>query len=192
MYFLALTMKKVLSTKQREAFIRQLKIRFETNVHRHKNLKWASVEIRLGQNPDKLWSLHEMDATGGEPDVVDFDQKTGEFIFCDCVAESPKGRRSLCYDREALNKRKEHKPANSAVDLAEAMGVELLSEKDYFNLQKVEKVDAKTSSWLKTPADVRGLGGAIFGDLRYGRVFIYHNGADSYYAARGFRGILRA
>jgi hypothetical protein len=185
------SMKRTLPAKQRDEFIRHLKDRFGNHANRHRNLEWAPVQARLEADSAKLWSLHEMETTGGEPDVVGFDQKTGEYIFCDCSAESPKGRRSLCYDREALDKRKEHKPANSALDLAEAMGIELLTEEQYRSLQALEKFDTRTSSWLKTPPDVRRLGGAIFGDFRYGRVFIYHNGADSYYAARGFRGALR-
>jgi hypothetical protein len=184
-------MKKTIPREQHDAFIRQLKCRFEANPHRHRNLKWEKIEARLEEEPGKLWSLHEMENTGGEPDVIGVDPETGEFVFCDCAAESPKGRRSLCYDREALDKRKEHKPVNCAMDVANAMGIELMTEEEYFDLQKVEKVDARTSSWLKTPDEIRKLGGAIFGDLRYGRVFIYHNGADSYYAARGFRGMLR-
>jgi hypothetical protein len=183
--------KKALSENQRTELIDHLKCRFENNMHRHRNFNWAAVQARLEPSSGKLWSLHEMEATGGEPDVVGFDQATGEFIFCDCSAESPKGRRSLCYDREALEQRREHKPANSALDLAKAMGIELLTEEQYRSLQELEKFDAKTSSWLQTPPAVRKLGGAIFGDFRYGRVFIYHNGADSYYAVRGFRGVLR-
>jgi len=184
-------MKKALPAKQRDEFITLLRNRFEKNVHRHEGLEWAPIQAKLAGDSGKLWSLHEMESTGGEPDVVGLDQATGEYLFCDCSVESPKGRRSLCYDREALNKRKEHKPANSALDLAHAMGIELLTEEQYRSLQELEKVDTKTSSWLQTPPAVRQLGGAIFGDLRYGRVFIYHNGAESYYAARGFRGMLK-
>jgi hypothetical protein len=158
---------------------------------RHPGLEWADVQARLEANPEKLWSLNEMERTGGEPDVVGQDEETGEVVFYDCAAESPKARRSLCYDREALESRKAHKPKDSALDMAAAMGVELLSEAEYFQLQKLGEFDLKTSSWLKTPADVRELGGAIFGDRRFDRVFIYHNGADSYYSARGFRGALR-
>lgn len=183
-------MKKSLPATQRDTFILCLKNRFENHAHRHQNLMWAPIQARLEADSGKLSSLHEMEATGGEPDVVGFDQKTGAYLFCDCSPESPKGRRSLCYDREALDKRKEHKPENSALDLADAMGIALLTEEQYRSLQALEKFDTKTSSWLQTPPGVRKLGGAIFGDFRYGRVFIYHNGADSYYAARGFRGAL--
>ncbi|MEP6260611.1 MAG: DUF4256 domain-containing protein [Gillisia sp.] len=183
--------KKELNTSQKEQLISELKMRFEKNMHRHREMNWKIVETRLLANPAKLWSLHEMERTGGEPDVTGFDKKSGEFIFIDCAAESPKGRRSLCYDREGLESRKEHKPKHNAVDLAAEMGIELLTEEDYRNLQKSENFDPKTSSWLKTPEDIRALGGAIFGDFRYGRVFIYHNGAQSYYAVRGFRGLLR-
>ena len=183
--------KKTLSPEQREELIKTLKNRFEKNMPRHKGLEWAKVEAKLKANAEKLWSLNEMENTGGEPDVVDQDKKTGEYIFYDCSAESPKERRSLCYDREALDARKEAKPKNSAVDMAKTMGIELLSEEQYRQLQKLGKFDAKTSSWLTTPSDIRKLGGAIFGDYRYGTVFMYHNGADSYYAARGFRGSLR-
>ena len=183
--------KKTLSPEQREELIKILKARFEKNMPRHKGFEWAKVEARLKANAEKLWSLNEMENTGGEPDVVDHDKKTGEYIFYDCSAESPKDRRSLCYDREALDARKEAKPKNSAQDMAKTMGIELLSEEQYRQLQKLGKFDAKTSSWLTTPSDIRKLGGAIFGDYRYSTVFIYHNGADSYYAARGFRGSLR-
>lgn len=168
-----------------------LKNRFEKNMSRHKDIEWVSVQTKLEANIDKLNSLSEMESTGGEPDVVDYDENTDEYIFYDCSAESPKGRRSLCYDREALNSRKEHKPENSAVDMAAAMGIELLTEEQYRRLQKLGSFDMKTSSWLKTPADIRKLGGAIFADFRYGNIFVYHNGADSYYSARGFRGLLR-
>ena len=158
---------------------------------RHKGVEWTKVQARLEANPDKLWSLQEMEDTGGEPDVVSFDSKSGTVIFYDCAAESPSGRRSVCYDREGLESRKEHRPADSAMDMAEAMGIEMLSEEEYRQLQKLGVYDAKTSSWLKTPEPIRKLGGAIFGDRRFGRVFVYHNGAESYYGARGFRGALR-
>ena len=181
---------KDLKAKQREELLRALKGRFEKNMHRHKGLEWAKVQAKLEANTDKLWSLNEMERTGGEPDVVGYDKKTGEYIFNDCSAESPKGRRSLCYDREALESRKEHKPEDNAMDMAAAMGIELLTEEQYRELQKLGNFDAKTSSWVKTPSDIRKLGGAIFCDFRYGKVFVYHNGADSYYAARGFRGSL--
>jgi hypothetical protein len=184
-------MKRTLTAKQRAELLDVLKARFAKNTHRHKNIAWADVETRLTANPSKLWSLLEMEDSGGEPDVIGHDAKSGEFIFCDCSAESPQGRRSLCYDRKALDARKLHKPANSSLDLAAAMGIELLDEEQYRELQALQKFDTKTSSWLKTPPDVRKLGGALFGDFRYGRVFFYHNGADSYYGARGFRGILR-
>jgi hypothetical protein len=180
-----------MEAKQREELLRALKTRFEQNMNRHQGLEWAKLTAKLEANPEKLWSLGEMERTGGEPDVVGHDKKTGEYIFCDCSAESPKGRRSLCYDREALNSRKEHKPKNNAVDMAATMGIELLTEEGYRDLQKLGKFDTTTSSWVKTPADIRKLGGAIFADYRYGNVFIYHNGAESYYAARGFRGSLR-
>ena len=182
---------KKLSAGEREELLRTLKTRFEKNMVRHKGLAWSEVQARLEAQAEKLWSLHEMERTGGEPDVVGHEKKTGEFVFFDCAAESPAGRRNLCYDREGLNSRKEFKPANSAVDLANAMGVELLTEAQYRELQKLGEFDTKTSSWLKTPDRIRELGGAIFGDWRYGTVFIYHNGAQSYYAARGFRAALR-
>ncbi|MBK5102050.1 MAG: DUF4256 domain-containing protein [Desulfobacteraceae bacterium] len=183
--------KKELSPEQREELLRALKARFEKNMNRHKNLEWAKVQAKLEANTEKLWSLNEMERTGGEPDVVGHDKKTGEYIFYDCSAESPKGRRSLCYDREALESRKEHKPENNIIDMAAAMGIELLSEEQYRELQKLGNFDTKTSSWVITPADIRKLGGAIFADRRYNTVFVYHNGAESYYAARGFRGSLR-
>jgi hypothetical protein len=183
--------KQELAQKQREALLRALKARFETNMNRHKGLEWSAIQAKLAAHPDKLWSLHEMESTGGEPDVVGHDKKTGENIFYDCSAESPKGRRSLCYDREALEARKEHKPQNNALDMAAAMGIELLTEEQYRELQKLGDLDTKTSSWVKTPSDIRKLGGALFCDRRYNHVFVYHNGADSYYAARGFRGSLR-
>lgn len=180
-----------LSAEQREELLGTLKARFEKNMNRHKGLDWAKIQVNLDAQPEKLRSLHEMERTGGEPDVVGHDKKTGEFIFYDCSAESPNGRRSVCYDREALDARKEHKPRTSAVDMAHDMGIELLTEEQYRELQKLGEFDAKTSSWVKTPADIRKLGGAIFCDRRYNTVFVYHNGADSYYAARGFRGLLR-
>ncbi|MEX0684509.1 MAG: DUF4256 domain-containing protein [Balneolales bacterium] len=183
--------KKELSPEQREELHKTLKARFEKNMDRHVGLKWEDVQKKLEANSEKLWSLSEMEITGGEPDVVGYDKKTGEFIFNDCSAESPKGRRSVCYDREGLESRKEHKPKNNAVDMAAAMGVELLTEEQYRELQKLGNFDTKTSSWLKTPTEIRRHGGAIFGDYRYGHVFMYHNGAQSYYAARGFRGLLR-
>ncbi|MBZ5530993.1 MAG: DUF4256 domain-containing protein [Acidobacteriia bacterium] len=183
--------KKDLSPKQREELLRTLQARFEKNMNRHKGLAWAQVQARLEPNAEKLWSLHEMERTGGEPDVVGHDKKTGEYIFYDCSAESPKDRRSVCYDREALASRKEHKPKDSATDMATAMGIELLTEEQYRELQKLGNFDTKTSSWVKTPSDIRKLGGAIFCDRRYNTVFVYHNGAESYYAARGFRGSLR-
>ncbi|HTY88848.1 MAG TPA: DUF4256 domain-containing protein [Candidatus Acidoferrum sp.] len=180
-----------LSPKQREELLQALKVRFEKNLNRHKGLEWAKVQGRLETNPEKLWSLNEMERTGGEPDVVGHDKKSGEFIFFDCSAQSPKGRVSLCYDREALNSRKEFKPKNSAMDMAAAMGIELLTEEEYFALQKLGEFDTKSSSWIETPADIRGLGGALYCDRRYGRVFVGHNGAESYYSGRGFRGWLR-
>jgi hypothetical protein len=183
--------KKKLSSEQAIELLDVLKTRFEKNMNRHKGLDWAKVQAKLETDPQKIWSLHEMERTGGEPDVVGHDKKTGEYIFYDCSAESPKGRRSICYDHEALESRKEHKPENSAIQMAADMGIELLTEEQYRELQKVGKFDTKTSSWIKTPADIRKLGGAIFADFRYGHVFIYHNGAESYYAARGFRGSLR-
>ena len=183
--------KKELSPEQREELLKALKVRFEKNINRHKDLEWAKVQARLEANPEKLWSLNEMERTGGEPDVVGYDKKTGEYIFYDCSAESPKGRRSVCYDREGLESRKEHKPENNAIDMAAAMGIELLTEGQYRELQKLGNFDTKTSSWVKTPSDIRKLGGALFCDRRYGNVFVYHNGAESYYAARGFRGSLR-
>jgi hypothetical protein len=180
-----------MDTQEFEALIRLLKTRFEKHKNRHAGLDWAKVQTRLEANPDKLRALAEMEATGGEPDVVGLDEQSGEFIFFDCAAESPKGRRSLCYDREALDSRKEHKPANSVLDMAATMGIELLTEDEYRYLQQFGAFDSKTSSWLATPAEIRALDGAIFGDYRYGRVFIYHNGAQSYYGVRGFRASLR-
>lgn len=182
---------KDMKAQQREELLGALKVRFEKNMNRHKGLEWAKVQARLEARSEKLWSLHEMERTGGEPDVVGHDTKTGEYIFYDCSAESPKGRRSLCYDREALESRKEHKPENNVIDAAAAMGIELLTEEQYRELQKLGDFDTKTSSWVKTPPDIRKLGGALFCDRRYGTVFLYHNGAESYYAARGFRGSLR-
>jgi hypothetical protein len=183
--------KKQLSPEQHSELLKVLKARFEKNRNRHLGLDWGNVEAKLEANPEKLWSLHEMERTGGEPDVVSHDEKTGEYVFYDCSAETPKGRRSLCYDREALDSRKEFKPENSAIDLASEMGIELLTEEEYRELQQLGKFDMKTSSWVSTPSDIRKLGGAIFADFRYNTVFIYHNGASSYYAVRGFRGSLR-
>lgn len=185
------TKKSELSGAQRDELLKTLEARFAKNMNRHKSIDWAKVRARLEANPDKLWSLCEMEKTGGEPDVVEQDKKTGEYLFFDCSAESPKGRRSTCYDREGLESRKEHKPANNAIDMAAEMGIEMLNEEQYRVLQKLAHFDEKTSSWLLTPADIRELDGAIFGDYRYGKVFVYHNGAQSYYAARGFRGVLR-
>ena len=181
-----------MKVKQSGELLRTLNTRFEKNMNRHKGLEWAKVQARLVANPEKLRSLSEMEKTGGEPDVIGYDKKTGEYIFCDCSSESPKGRRSLCYDREALESRKEHKPKGSAIEMAAAMDIELLTEEQYRELQKLGNFDTKTSSWLKTPSDIRRLGGALFADRRYDNVFVYHNGAPSYYAARGFRGSLRA
>lgn len=183
--------KKELSAEQNKELLSVLKARFEKNMDRHKGIEWSEVQVRLETNPGKLWSLDEMEISGGEPDVVAYNQKTGEYIFYDCSEESPKGRRSICYDHEALEARKEHKPADSAVNMASEMGIELLTEEEYRELQKLGKFDMKTSSWVKTPADIRKLGGAVFCDRRYNTVFMYHNGAESYYAARGFRGSLR-
>ena len=180
-----------LSLEQREELLRTLEARFEKNMNRHKGLEWTKVHAKLEANTEKLWSLNEMEATGGEPDVIGHDKKTGEYIFYDCSAESPTGRRSVCYDREALESRKKHKPENNAIDMATAMGIELLTEEQYRELQKLEKFDMKTSSWVQTPVNIRKLGGAIFCDRRYDTVFVYHNGADSYYAARGFRGSVK-
>ncbi|MGA7557302.1 MAG: DUF4256 domain-containing protein [Terriglobales bacterium] len=183
--------KKELSPEQREQLLRALQARFEKNMNRHKGLEWAKAQAKLEANAEKLWSLSEMERTGGEPDVVGHDKKTGEYIFYDCAEESPKGRRSLCYDREALDSRKENKPKDNAVDMAAAIGIELLTEEQYRELQKLGEFDTKTSSWVKTPSDVRELGGALFCDRRFNTVFVYHNGAESYYAARAFRGSLR-
>jgi hypothetical protein len=182
---------KILSSEQRETLLHTLKARFDKHSNRHSGLEWAAVQTKLDKHPEKCWSLHEMERTGGEPDVVAYDAETDEYIFFDCSAESPKGRRSICYDREALESRKEYKPDNNAMDMASAMGVELLTEAQYRALQQFGPFDTKTSSWIKTPSDVRKLGGALFADYRYGKVFVYHNGASSYYAARGFRGALR-
>jgi hypothetical protein len=183
--------KKELSSEQRKDLLRGLKARSDQNMNRHKGLEWAKVQAKLESSTEKLWSLSEMERTGGEPDVVGHDKKTGEYIFYDCSAESPKGRRSICYDREALESRKEHKPEDSALGMAAAMSVELLTEEQYRELQKLGDFDTKTSSWVKTPSDIRKLGGALFCDRRYDTVFVYHNGAESYYAGRGFRGSLR-
>lgn len=183
--------KNKLSPKQREELLRAIKIRFEKNMNRHKGLEWAKVQAKLETKSEKLWSLNEMERTGGEPDVVGYDKKTGEYIFYDCSAESPDGRRSICYDRKALESRKENKPGNNAIDMAGAMGIELLTEEQYKELQKLGNFEMKTSSWVKTPAEIRKLGGALFCDRRYNHVFLYHNGAESYYAARGFRGSLK-
>jgi hypothetical protein len=190
--------KQKLSPEQQEELVRILKVRFEKNINRHKGLEWTKVQAKLEayitgkqDNTDKLWSLHEMERTGGEPDVVGYDNKTDEYIFYDCSAESPKERRSVCYDREGLESRKEHKPENSAIDMAAAMGIELLNEEQYRELQKLGNFDTKTSSWVKTPAEIRKLGGALFCDRRYDHVFVYHNGAESYYGVRGFRAWLK-
>ncbi len=184
-------MKKQLSPQQREELLKTLKARFEKNMDRHKGLEWAKVQLRLEGHEEKLWSLDDMEVTGGEPDVVDYDLKTGEFLFFDCSAETPKGRRSICYDAEALESRKEHKPGDSATNMAFDMGIEILTEAEYRELQKLGSFDTKTSSWIQTPAEIRKLGGALFCDRRYDHVFLYHNGAESYYAARAFRGSLR-
>ena len=186
-----MTNNKELSPEQREELLRALKARFEKNMNRHKGLEWAKVQAKLEANTEKLWSLNEMERTGGEPDVVGLDKKAGEYIFCDCSAESPKGRRNVCYDREGQEARKEHTPENNAIDMAAAMGIELLTEEQYRQLQKLGNFDTKTSSWVKAPASIRKLGGALCGDRRFGRVFVYHNGAQSYYSARAFRGSLR-
>ncbi|PSL40246.1 uncharacterized protein DUF4256 [Planomicrobium soli] len=182
---------KTLTQEQHEELINTLKARFEKNIHRHEGFVWDKIQAKLEDAADKLWSLGEMERTGGEPDVVDYDAKKDEYVFCDCSPETPKGRRSVCFDREALESRKKHKPENSVVDMAAAMGIDLLSEEQYRELQKLEVFDKKTSSWIQTPADIRERGGALFCDYRYGHVFVYHNGADSYYASRGFRGLLR-
>ena len=184
-------MNKTISEKESGKLLETLKLRFEINMHRHAGLDWNKVQEKLATNPDKLWSLNEMEETGGEPDVVRFDKITEEFIFVDCSAESPKGRRSICYDRAALEARKEHKPKSSAIEMATNMGIEILDETEYRELQKLDVFDTKTSSWIKTPGKIRELGGAVFCDRRYNTVFVYHNGAESYYAARGFRGKLK-
>lgn len=183
--------KKSLAAGPRDGLLRTLQARFDQNLRRHKGIAWADIHAKLETDPGKLWSLNEMERTGGEPDVVGYDKKANEYLYCDCATESPKSRRSLCYDREALDARKEAKPKDSALDMAAAMGIELLTEAQYRELQELGEFDTKTSSWVKTPEDVRKLGGALFCDRRYGRVFVYHNGAESYYAARGFRGSLR-
>jgi hypothetical protein len=183
--------KRKLSQEQREELLRALKARFEKYMNRHKDLEWARVQTKLEANAEKLWSLNEMEITGGEPDVVGYDKETDEYIFCDCSAESPKGRRNVCYDHEGMESRKENKPENNAIDMAAAMGVELLTEEQYRELQKLGNFDTKTSSWVKTPSDIRKLGGALFADRRYDNVFVYHNSAPSYYGVRGFRGSLR-
>ncbi|TCD18269.1 DUF4256 domain-containing protein [Pedobacter psychrodurus] len=183
--------KKELSPEQAKELLHTLKVRFEKNMNRHKGLEWTKVQAKLEANAEKLWVLDEMEVTGGEPDVVDYDKETGEYIFYDCSAESPKGRRSTCYDLEGLESRKEHQPENNAIDMAALMGVELLKEEQYRFLQQLGKFDTKTSSWIVTPPEIRRLGGALFGDRRYDHVFVYHNGAQSYYAARAFRGLLR-
>jgi len=182
---------KKASAEQRRELLGRLEARFRENMSRHKGVEWAKVRARLEADAGKMWSLHQMEATGGEPDVVAQDRKTGEYVFYDCSAESPKGRRSICYDRAALDSRREHKPKNSAIDMATAMGIEVLTEEQYRELQKLGKFDTKTSSWVRTPSEIRNLGGALFCDRRYDHVFLYHNGAESYYAARGFRGSLR-
>ena len=180
-----------LSQRQQDELLKILKVRFEKNMNLHKAIQWAEVEARLKINSDKLWSLNEMEITGGEPDIIGYDKKKDEYIFCDCSAESPKGRRSICYDHEALESRKKHKPVNSAVEMAADMGIDLLTEDQYRDLQKLGSFDLKTSSWIVTPDSIRKLGGALFCDRRYNNVFVYHNGAESYYAARGFRGLLK-
>ncbi|MFS0861949.1 DUF4256 domain-containing protein [Fredinandcohnia sp. 179-A 10B2 NHS] len=182
---------KVLSLEQQDEILSVLKDRFEKNMNRHQGIEWSNVQAKLEANPEKLWSLNEMESTGGEPDVVGYDDEKDEYVFYDCSPETPKGRRSICYDHEALEARKKHKPENSAVNMATDMGIELLTEEQYRDLQKLGKFDLKTSSWVKTPSDIRNLGGAVFCDRRYDQVFLYHNGADSYYGARGFRGSLR-
>lgn len=183
--------KNDLTNEEQETLLQTLSARFEKNMHRHETLEWKKVEARLMASPDKLWSLSEMERTEGEPDVVGYDAETEHFLFFDCSKESPKGRRSICYDRQALEARKKHKPENSALDMAAEMGIEMLTEEEYRALQELENFDMKTSTWVKTPEDIRERGGAIFCDYRYGHVFVYHNGADSYYGSRGFRGVLR-
>lgn len=186
-----MSQQKIVSQQQKEELLKILQTRFEKNVNRHKNIEWEKVQEKLEANPEKLWSLNEMEETEGEPDVIKYDKTTDEYVFYDCSGESPKGRRSVCYDPEALASRKQHKPKHSAIGMAAEMGIELLTEEQYHELQQLGKFDTKTSSWIATPDDIRALGGAIFGDWRYGRTFIYHNGAESYYGARGFRGLLR-
>jgi hypothetical protein len=183
--------KKKLSSEEREELLLVLRARFEKNMNRHKSLEWGKVQAKLETNPEKLWSLNEMEISGGEPDIIGLDKKTGEYLFYDCSLESPKGRRSVCFDHEALESRKEHKPKDSAMNMASDMGIEILSEEEYRELQKLGEFDTKTSSWVQTPANIRKLGGALFCDRRFDTVFVYHNGAESYYAARGFRGSLR-
>jgi hypothetical protein len=183
--------KKELSTEQHSTLIKTLKARFEKNMNHHKDLEWDKVQSKIESDPKKMWSLYEMESTGGEPDVINYDAKTNEYIFYDCSAESPKGRRSFCYDRQALESRKEHKPQNNVIDMAAAMGIEILTEEQYRELQQLGDFDMKSSSWIITPSEIRKLGGALFADFRYNTVFVYHNGADSYYAVRGFRGSLR-
>jgi hypothetical protein len=183
--------KKELSIEEKQDLLDVLKIRFEKNINRHIGIDWAKVELKLNANPQKIWSLNEMERTGGEPDIVDFNSNIEEYIFCDCAIESPKGRRSVCYDHEALEKRKEHKPDDNALNMAEEMGIEILTEEQYRKLQQFGNFDTKTSSWIITPPDIRKLGGALFSDFRYNTVFVYHNGAESYYAARGFRALLK-
>lgn len=182
---------KKLSSEQQQQLLEVLKARFEKNMNRHKGVEWSNVQVKLEADPGKLWSLNEMEMTGGEPDVVAYDKKTGDYIFFDCSAETPKGRRSVCYDQEGLESRKEHRPQHNAVDMAAEIGIDLLTEEQYRELQKLGEFDTKTSSWIKTPDGIRELGGALFCDRRYGTVFVYHNGAQSYYAVRGFRGVLR-
>jgi hypothetical protein len=186
-----LPVQSTLPEGKREELLDKLKVRFEENMNRHKGIEWTKIEVKLNSNPQKLWSLYRMEETGGEPDVVGYDNKTDEYIFYDCSAETPKGRRSICYDQEALNSRKEHKPQNSAVVMCTEMGIDLLTEEQYRELQQFGKFDTKTSSWLKTPSEIRKLGGAIFADFRYNNVFVYHNGAESYYSVRGFRGSIK-
>ncbi|WP_343695712.1 DUF4256 domain-containing protein [Flavobacterium sp.] len=186
-----MSQKNILSLEQEESLLSVLEARFENNMHRHQGIKWEKVQEKLKANPKKIWSLDEMERTEGEPDVVGYDEKANEYIFYDCSAESPKGRRSICYDHQALEKRKENKPTDSAINMAQEMGIQILNEEEYRSLQKLGKFDTKTSSWILTPDNIRKLGGAIFSDFRYDTVFVYHNGADSYYAARGFRGSLR-
>lgn len=188
---MAMKNKKELSVEQSQELIDTLKVRFERNRNRHEDVEWVKVQAKLEGNTEKLWSLNQMETSGGEPDVVSYDNATGEYIFCDCSAESPKGRRSLCYDREGLDSRKEFKPENNAVDMAADMGIELLTEQQYMELQQLGNFDTKTSSWIQTPSNIRKLGGALFAEFRYGHTFVFHNGAQSYYAVRGFRGLLK-